>query len=126
MEDIRPDLLVSEFGDCLKERADRNFKGHLHQAFIDWYVEAEFGQVTWEFTDGPSDGGIDAVVWRKPDDRPPFIILQSKFCEKIGEQKLQKSAYQDFQRVVNAFRHRDESFDKFLEDAAPEIKKGYQ
>lgn len=40
MEDVKPKLLVSEFLDSLKERADRNFQGHLHQAFIDWYVEA--------------------------------------------------------------------------------------
>ncbi len=125
MQDIRPDLLVSEFLDCLQERADRNFKGHLHQAFIDWYVEAEFGHLKWEFTDGPNDGGIDAVVWRKPEDKPPVIILQSKFAEKIGGQKLQKSAYQDFQRVVNAFHRRDEAFDEFLEGVAPEIKKFY-
>ena len=125
MDDIRPDLLVPEFIQCLRERADKNFKGHLHQAFIDWYVEAELGQMKWEFTDGPRDGGIDAVIWRKPDDKPPVIILQSKFSEKIGGQKLQKSAYKDFQRVVNAFYRGGEVFDEFLEDVAPEIRKVY-
>ena len=125
MEEIKPKLLVSEFLDSLKDRADKNFKGHLHQAFIDWYVEAEFGQLKWEFTDGPNDGGIDAVVWRKPDDKPRVIILQSKFSEKIGEQKLHKGAYKDFQRVVNAFYHGDEAFDEFLDGVAPEIRKFY-
>ena len=67
MTDIRPDLLAPEFTQCLKERADANFKGHLHPAFID-YVEGEFGQLKWQFTDGPHDGGIDAVIRRKPDD----------------------------------------------------------
>jgi hypothetical protein len=125
MNDIRPDLLLPEFLQSLRERADKHFKGHLHQAFIDWYVEAEFGQLKWQFTDGPRDGGIDAVIWRRPDDKPPVIILQSKFAEKIGTQKLQKPAYKDFQRVVNAFYRGGDAFDKFLEDAAPEIRKIY-
>ncbi len=125
MEEIRPDLLVPEFLDSLKERAEKNFKGHLHQAFIDWYVEAEFGQLKWEFTDGPNDGGIDAVVWRKADDKPPVIILQSKFSEKVGGPKIQKSAYTDFRRVVNAFYRQDEVFDEFLEGVAPDVRRVY-
>lgn len=125
MEDTKPDLLVTEFLESLEERAEKNFKGRLEQAFIDWYVEAEFGQLEWEFTDGPKDGGIDAVVWRRPDDKPPVIILQSKFSEKVGGQRLAKTAYQDFQRVVEAFHRRDEVFDEFLEDVAPEIRRVY-
>jgi hypothetical protein len=125
MEDIKPKLLLSEFLDCLKERADKNFKGRLHQAFVDWYVEAEFGQLKWEFTDGPKDGGIDAVVWRKPDDKPRVIILQSKFSEKIGEQNLYKATYHEFQRVINAFYHGGDAFDEFLDGAAPEIRRLY-
>jgi len=124
MEEIRNDLLLPEFTQGLKERADRHFKGHLHQAFIAWYIEAEFGQVKWEFTDGPRDGGIDAVIWRKPGDKPP-VILQSKFSERIGERTLPKSDYNDFQRVVSAFQRGGEAFDEFLENAAPEIRKVY-
>jgi hypothetical protein len=125
MGDIKPNLLLSEFLDCLQERADKQFKGHLHQAFIDWYIEAEFGHLKWEFTDGANDGGIDAVVWRKPEDKPSVIILQSKFSEKIGAQTVHQSAYIEFQRVVNAFHRRDEAFDEFLEGIAPEIRRFY-
>lgn len=125
MEEIKPHLLVAEFLDSLQDRAEKHFKGHLHQAFIDWYVEAEFGQSKWAFTDGPNDGGIDAVVWRKPDDKPSVIILQSKFSHKIATQKLQRSAYRDFERVVKAFRHGDEAFDDFLDGVAPDIRKTY-
>jgi hypothetical protein len=125
MEDIEPDLLAKEFIESLEERAEKNFKGRLDQAFIDWYVEAEFGQLDWKFTDGAKDGGIDAVIWRKSDDKPPVIILQSKFSEKVGAQKLAKTAYQDFRRVVEAFHRRDEAFDEFLEEVAPEIRKVY-
>ncbi len=125
MGDLRSDLLESEFGEALKERADERFNGHLHQAFIDWYVEAEFGQLKWHFTDGPNDGGIDAVVWRRPEDKPSVIILQSMFTEKIGQQPLAKTKYRDFQRVVEAFRHGGEAFDEFLRDVAPDIRKVY-
>jgi hypothetical protein len=125
MRDIRPDLLMSEFLQYLRERADQHFNGHLHQAFIDWYVEAEFGQLKWQFTDGPNDGGIDAVVWRKHDDKPPFVIIQSKFSERIGRQQLQKSAYQDFQAVTDAFYYGGETFHEFLEGVAADIRKVY-
>lgn len=125
MQDIRPELMVSEFVESLKERADKYFKGLLHQAFIDWYVEAEFGQLKWEFTDGPNDGGIDAVVWRRPEDKPQVIILQSKFSEKVGKQELVRHAFKDFRRVVEAFHRRDDAFDDFLEGVAPDLKKIY-
>jgi len=125
MDEIRPELLVPEFLDGLKERAEKSFKGHSHQAFIDWYVEAEFGQYKWDFTDGPGDGGIDAVIWRKSEDKPRVIIVQYKFTEKIGGQKLAKSAYQDFKRVVEAFHQRGEAFDEFLDKVAPALRTIY-
>ena len=106
-------ILVSEFLDELHERAESKFKGRLHQAFIDWYVEAEFGNVKWEFTDDTLDGGIDAVVWR-PDDIPPVAIIQSKFTEKMGNSALPQSAYREFGLVVEAFYQRDEVFSQFL------------
>jgi hypothetical protein len=125
MEQLTPDLLRNEFLESLEERAEKNFKGSLDQAFIDWYVEAEFGQLKWDFTDGPKDGGIDAVVWRRPDDKPPVIVLQSKFSENLVGQKLAKAAYEDFQRVVEAFYRRDDVFDEFLDRVRPELRKLY-
>ena len=125
MNQLRDDFLVREFIESLHERADKSFKGRLDQAFVDWYVEAEFGRLDWNFTDGARDGGIDAVVWRRPDDKPPVILLQSKFSENVEKQKLGKSAYRDFQRVVEAFYRGEEVFDEFLESAAPELRKIY-
>lgn len=126
MDDISPEHLVSEFLDSLRERADKFFKGHLHQAFIDWYVEAEFGELRWDFTDGPGDGGIDAVVWRRSDDRPSVIIIQSKFAERIGAHKVAKNAYTDFHRVVEAFYHRGEAFEDFLSTVPTHLRKIYR
>lgn len=125
MSELDDNFLVREFVESLQERADKSFKGRLDQAFIDWYVEAEFGRLEWNFTDGARDGGVDAVVWRRPDDKPPVIILQSKFSENGKKQKLGKSAYQDFQRVVEAFYRGEDAFDEFLEGAAPELRKIY-
>src|ERR1700693_1779883 len=96
--------LAFEFLDELKERAEEHFKGHLHQAFLAWYVEAEFGEAKWKFTDDVHDSGIDAIVWH-PEDTPPVTIIQSKFAENIGKGKLSRKAYEDFKMVVGAFRH---------------------
>ncbi len=125
MEEISPDLLVSEFIDCIQERAEKCFKGCAFHAFIDWYVEAEFGEQDWKFTDGANDGGIDAVIWQKNDEKPPVVILQSKYSENVGGQKLANTAYRDFKTVVEAFHQRGEVFDEFLEHVASELRKVY-
>lgn len=93
MNKLSDHFLAKEFIEALHERAEKSFKGRLEQAFVDWYVEAEFGHPEWNFTDGARDGGIDAVIWRRPGDRPAVIILQSKFSEKIEKQKLGRVAY---------------------------------
>jgi hypothetical protein len=118
-------VLRAEFLDEITQRADTKFKGLLHQAFLDWYIEAEFGGVDWKFTDGPSDGGIDAVVWR-PDDKPPVILIQSKFAEHIGATQLGASAYRDFKKVVEAFYHRGDEFDELLSRVLDGLKPVYR
>ena len=100
---MTPEKLQSEFRDELRGRAERHCAGHLHQAFLHWFIEAKFGRVDWKFTDDTNDGGIDAVVWC-PDDIPTVVVIQSKFTEKIGGQKLGKLAYQELERVAEAFR----------------------
>ena len=70
--------LKAEFLDELSQRAEKQYRGLLHKAFIDWYIDAEFGRVEWKVTDDVNDGGIDAIVWR-PGENPPVIIIQSKF-----------------------------------------------
>lgn len=49
-------LLVTEFVEALQERANDRYKGKLARAFVDWYIEAEFGGVDWKFTDDSGDG----------------------------------------------------------------------
>src|SRR2546425_699875 len=87
--------LIGEFLDEIEERAASRFKGKLHQAFVEWYVEAEYGKPSWDFTDDAGDGGIDAVVWR-PEDNPPVVIIQSKFTENVSAAVLPSSAHRSF------------------------------
>src|SRR5437016_849465 len=118
-------LLIKEFLDEISERAETHFRGRLHQAFLSWYIEAEFGRVEWSFTDDVNDGGIDAVV-RRPDDVPPVVLIQSKFTERVGSSRLPKSAYRDFRSVVDAFHHRGDEFDEFLSPVRDDLRRIYR
>jgi hypothetical protein len=122
---MKPTILISEFLDELSERADRFYNGRKHQAFLDWYIDAEFGQAEWKFTDDVNDGGIDAIVWR-PDEIPPFVVLQSKFTDKVIGSQLSARAYRDFQTVVEAFYHGGEIFDGFLGRVRDDLRPLYR
>jgi AIPR protein len=117
--------LVTEFLDQIDQRADKKFKGHHHQAFLDWYIEAEFGDVKWSFTDDVNDGGIDAVVWR-PDETPSVFMIQSKFTRHVAKGKLAAKAYKDFKKVVEAFKYEDDPFDEFLSGVRTDLKRIYR
>jgi hypothetical protein len=118
--------LISEFLDEINERADNKFNGRAHQAFIDWYIEAEFGGDTrWTFTDDVNDGGIDAVIWR-PDEVPPLVIIQSKYTERVGNLKLGARVYQDFKTVIRAFRYGEDEFDEFLSGVRNDLRQTYR
>jgi hypothetical protein len=117
--------LVSEFLDELRQRADERFKGRLHQAFLGWYIEAEFGEVKWEFTDDANDSGIDAIVWHA-DEALPVTIIQSKFSENVGKGKLGQKAYLDFKTVVKAFRYGDERFEDLVSKARTDLRPLYR
>lgn len=117
--------LLSEFLDEISERADKKFNGRSHQAFVDWYIEAEFGEVNWTFTDDVSDGGIDSVVWRH-DEVPPLIIIQSKYTERVGKSKLAAKLYKDFKDVVGAFKYGEDEFDRFLSNVRHDLRRTYR
>lgn len=122
---MNPNILEAEFFDEIKERADTKFQGRLHEAFVDWFVEAEFGDNDWAFTDGPSDAGIDAIVWC-PDDTPQAVIIQSKFTANFAKTSVSKKAYREFQDVIDAFRFGEDRFDTFLESAQKQLRRRYR
>jgi AIPR protein len=106
-------ILIEEFMDEIRERAERDFKGHLHKSFVAWFIEAEYGNCDWKFTDGPGDNGIDALVWR-PNEIPAVVIVQSKFTENVGRSLLSKTAYREFEAVIDAFRADRDAFSAWL------------
>lgn len=122
---MREAVLIREFLDGISERAEERFNGHLHQAFLDWYVEAEFGKLKWHFTDDASDGGIDAVVWN-PNYSPPVFLIQSKFTEQIGKATLSHGAYQGLSGAVEAFYHREEAFEEWLSKVREDLRALYR
>ena len=121
---MKPELLLAEFLEELQNRAEERFKGRIEQAFVDWYVEAEFGNVQWRFTDGPNDAGIDAIVWCENDD-PGVVVLQSKFSKKLGKKQLGSGPYDEFESVVHGFRYGGEDLESLLNAAADELRKPY-
>jgi hypothetical protein len=118
-------FIEAEFLDAIRERADLAFNRKLQQAFVAWYVDAEFGRLEWEFTDDAGDGGIDAIVWRDGHS-PSIVIIQSKFSERIGHGLVSAKAYSEFDRVVEAFRHGGDDFTAWLEHVRPDTKRIYQ
>ncbi len=120
------EVLTQEFLDELTQRANDNHRGRLHQAFICWYVEAEFGRdAVWHFSDDVSDGGIDVIV-EQPSEVPPRVIIQSKFTKRIGTGALANRAYDEIHRVVEAFRHRDRGFlDIVRDDLRPYYRRTF-
>jgi hypothetical protein len=118
-------LLVQEFLDELSQRADARFKGKLHQAFVDWFVEAEYGRVDWDFTDDARDGGIDAVIWRRGD-LPSVVLLQSKFTENIDAALLPRGATRAFDAVVDAFYHGADALDGLLRSVREDLRGVYR
>jgi hypothetical protein len=125
MARVNREMLVGEFLDLLRERAEAKYSGRVHQAFVDWYIDAEFGKVEWRFTDDVNDGGIDAVVWLH-DDEPSVVIIQSKFTEHIGRMMLSPSAYREFNKVVDAFYFKGDAFDRFLSEVRADAKPIYR
>jgi hypothetical protein len=125
MSKIDHDLLLGEFLDLLHERAEREYSGRLHEAFVDWFIDAAFGKVQWKFTDAVNDGGIDAVIWL-PDEEPSVIILQSKFTENVGNAMLGSTAYREFNKVVSAYYHKGDAFDEWLADVRVDAKPVYR
>ena len=122
---MRKDLLVMEFIDAIRQRAESEYKNRLEQAFVAWYVEAEFGRAKWDFTDGSGDGGIDAVVWR-PGEKPSVIILQSKFSENVGKALLAPTAYREFGSVITAFHERGTAYEKFIATVREDARHIYR
>src|SRR5688500_18949015 len=119
-------VVIDEFLDEVGQRAERDFKAKPHQAFVAWYIEAEYGsRGEWDFVDDAKDGGIDAVGWR-PEDVPPVVLIQSKCTGQVGKSQLQRAAYRSFRNVVQAFRLGGEEFEEFLATVRDDLRAKYR
>ena len=126
MNGMNQKMLVAEFREALEQLAEGHYQSRLHQAFVAWYIAAEFGErAEWDFTDDAGDGGIDAIVWR-PEDNPPVVIVQSKFSANVGGAQLSRRAYAELEGVVDAFRGNEEEFSEWLARTRDDLRAKYR
>src|SRR6267142_746417 len=80
----------------LKKEARANGEP-LHRTFLKWYVRTRFGaEAKFDSTDGPSDGGIDAIVTEpRPRGRSVWVV-QSKFSDHFWSGRASKLALTDY------------------------------
>lgn len=122
-------LLKREFFGKLKEFS-KSKKQPIERAFIHWYINVAFGDTNHTITDGPSDGGIDAIVRPKRVAGNKLIyILQSKYTEGFFKKKspspLNPSHYIEFDNLYLIFDS-DNKFENWIESVDPALKTEYQ
>src|SRR5437016_9553652 len=101
----------------------------VHRTFIKWYVRTRFGpDVKCEVTDGPSDGGIDAIVTESRLKGKAIYIIQSKFYDAFETGRntpLSIAHYQQFDAMPSVFRE-DDHFEDWLGTVANDLKPKYR
>lgn len=112
----------------LKKEARAN-REPLHRTFLKWYVRTRFGaEAKCDITDGPSDGGIDAIVTEtRPRGRSVWVV-QSKFSDHFWSGRASKLAltdYTTFDSMPSRFEN-DDSFDEWLGTVDDELKQKYR
>jgi AIPR protein len=95
------------------------------RAFIGWYVLARYGKdTTCEITDGPKDGGIDAIAT----EGAITVVIQSKYESSLQLRTASPQEVAAFEAMVS--RLRDESqlkvFEKWLTTVRPELQQKYK
>jgi hypothetical protein len=116
-------LIMASHKDFLEEL--KHVDPDLNKALLKWYIVAKFGDVKYTITDGPKDGGIDAVI--KLDD--VLYVLQSKFKNTIfiGRKPppLPPSIYSEFDKLPEFFKD-DNSLRDFLKTVTPSLHLVYR
>ena len=85
----------------------RKEKCPIEGAFLRWFIYHNFEKdCRFLITDGPKDGGIDAILERSGK-RPKVFVVQSKFCGDIFKKKTPSSLpinfYTDFDSLPDIF-----------------------
>ena len=101
----------------------------MHRAFVKWYVRTRFGSdVKCEITDGPSDGGIDAIVTESRLRGKAIYVIQSKFYDAFSSGRntpLSIACYQQFDAMPTVFRD-DDRVEEWLGTVAIDLKPKYR
>lgn len=107
--------MIKNFKKCLIDIKNKKRVKRIETAFVHWYVDTRFEKkFDKKITDGPNDGGIDAVVFG--DDT--VFVIQAEFCNDIfvGKNKittLSPKKYSQFDGLPDIFNN-EKDFDQFL------------
>jgi len=121
--------LEKDFQNILKEIM-RVKNQPIERAFIHWYIDVQFGDVDKIITDGPSDGGIDAIVRPKHVGGGKLVyILQSKYTNNVFKKRspgtLNATCYKDFD-ALPPILDSDKEFEEWLESVDSSLKIDYK
>ncbi|HHT9133902.1 MAG TPA: AIPR family protein [Candidatus Avalokitesvara rifleensis] len=120
--------IKDEFLKKLKEIA-RSRNQQIDRAFIHWYINVAFGDVKHVVTDGPCDGGIDAIVRPERRGNKLLYVLQSKYTDSFFKGRttppLNPSHYTDFDNLPMLLRS-DKKFENWIASVEHGLKHEYQ
>ncbi len=94
------------------------------QAFIRWYTLARYGKdATCEITDGPGDGGIDALV----NEGSTRVVIQSKYEPSVALRTASAKDLAAFESLAQRLRDADgeDDFRKWLGTVRKELHPNY-
>lgn len=104
-------------------------KVSIEGAFLRWFINHNFEKdARFVITDGPNDGGIDAILQRSSK-KPQAIVLQSKYCAGVFDKKqsspLSVSFYADFDSLPDIFAS-NSKLREYLKTVDPSLHQTYK
>ncbi len=116
------------FFETLKHEA-RKTGDPIHLSFIKWYVGKRFGAAaTCDITDGPNDGGIDAIIVEPRLKGKEIYVLQSKFYGGFftGHDKpLSITNYTEFDSMPTRFPD-SRRFEEWISTVSADLRPKYR
>lgn len=117
--------IISNFKKLLTEIKNKK-RVRIETAFVHWYVDTRFEEkFDKKITDGPNDGGIDAVVFG---DNVVFVI-QAEFCYNIFKgvkpSQLSVKKYLQFDGLPDIFSN-EKDFERFLKTVDSSLRPIYK
>jgi hypothetical protein len=118
--------LLKELDNYLKNSREfaPHYAKHKHHVFIRWFIKAHYGKSQFLLTDGPNDGGIDAIIER-PDS---IVIIQSKYDTTFKDKIIHNNDLLAFEQVKEIFTNRalDNQFNNYISKVKIDWRSNYQ